>query len=108
MNPKLIKHPKLINTLYSLNSLISLNTPFLALQRNFLSEWRGSGASQKNPPRDSTLMYSPGWVTFREVPLTRHYHKKFDLSSEDCRYNAQQKCRRWVVLGVRPIDGNFC
>ena len=52
-------------------------------------------------------MYSHGWVTFREVPLTRRYHKKLDLSSEGCRYNAQQKCRRWVVLGVRPIDGIF-
>ena len=28
--------------------------PRLSPRPNFLSEWRGSGASQKRPPRDST------------------------------------------------------
>ena len=42
------------------------------------------------------------------VVLMRRYHKKLNLSSEGCRYNARQKCRRWVVLDVRPIDGIFC
>ena len=23
------------------------------------------------------MKYSSGWFTFRDVPLTRHYHKKF-------------------------------
>ena len=27
---------------------------------------------------------------------------------EGCRYNARQKCRQWIILDVRSIDGIFC
>ena len=44
--PNLINFPNLLNYLNL--------PPLLSPRPNFLSEWCGSGASQKRPPRDST------------------------------------------------------
>ena len=52
---------------------------------NFLGEVVRCGASRKKPSRDSTLKYSPGWFTFRDVPQIAAYHKKLqalELNSE--------------------------
>ena len=41
-----------------------------------MSEVVRCGASQKKPPKDSTLMYSLGRFTFRDVPQIAAYHTK--------------------------------
>ena len=43
---------------------------------NFVSEVVRCGASQKKPPKDSTLMYSLGSFTFRDVLQIAAYHTK--------------------------------
>ena len=43
---------------------------------NFVSEVVRCGASQKKPPKDSTLMYSLGRFTFRDVLQIAAYHTK--------------------------------
>ena len=54
---------------------------------NLLLEVVRCGASQKRPPKDSTLRYSLGRVTFRDVPQIAAYHNKlkvFDIFILDC------------------------
>ena len=43
---------------------------------NFSSEGVRLGLSQKKPPKDSTLTYSLGRFTFRDVPQIATYHTK--------------------------------
>ena len=84
---------------YTLNSLKRLKRKHqLAPRPNFLSEWCGSGASQKKPPKDSTKTYSLGRFTFRDVPQIAAYHKKFNVAGEGSRCNARQKKCGWAVL----------
>lgn len=58
-----------------------------------MSEWCSSGADMKKPRMGSTCVR----------PIRGTY-----LASEGVEYNTQQKTRRWVVLDVRPIVGDFC
>ncbi len=46
---------------------------------NLLSEVVRCGASQKRPPKDSTLRYSLGRFTFRDVPQIAAYHNKLKV-----------------------------
>ena len=71
---------------------------------NFLSEWCGSGASQKKTPKDSTRSYSLWCLTFRDVPLTRHYHKKllaggFSLDAFGSMWHTEQALTRDKLAG---------
>ena len=43
----------------------------------------------------------------KEIGSSGHTFWGANLLLEGCRYNAQRKYRRWVVLCVRPIDGIF-
>ena len=47
-----------------------------------MSEVVRCGASQKKPPKDSTLMYSLGRFTFRDVPQIAAYHTKLLQNAE--------------------------
>ena len=64
---------------------------------NFLIEGCRCGLDMRKPRMDSTKVYIP-FGALIERPQMCPYLKKLNLSSEGCRYNAQQKCRRWVVL----------
>ena len=48
---------------------------------------------------------------FREVKEFREFREfregAINLLIEDCRYNARQKCRRWVVLDVHQVLDEF-
>ena len=44
----------------------------------------------------------------REVKEFREFREwTINLLIEDCRYNARQKCRRWVVLDVHQVLDEF-
>ena len=67
-------------------SLLTTRT-ILSARPNFLGEVVRCGASRKKPSRDSTLKYSPGWFTFRDVPQMAAYHKKLITSSSNAPYS---------------------
>ena len=46
---------------------------------------------KRNHPRDSTLMYSPGWFTFSVVPRMTHYQKNLIFDFRGSRFVLLQK-----------------
>ncbi len=49
---------------------------YISGRPNFVSEVVRCGASQKRPPKDSTLRYSLGRFAFSDVPQIAAYHTK--------------------------------
>ena len=68
------------------SKFIILSLQFAPLP-NFLSEWCGSGESQKRPPKDSTKTYSLGRFTFSDAPLSQ----EINFASERVRLGLSQK-----------------
>ena len=96
-------------SLVSLTSLISLNSLITKLYQphapNFLSEAVRCGASQKRPLKDSTNSTALRGLLLGMCRRLRLW--VINLLIEGCRYNARQKCHRWVVLDVWHIRRGF-